>query len=446
MFKSCGWRALFCAAVAVLAQPVIGQETVEGRLLEILKKKGLIGEAEYKDLRELEKELREESDLESKLDERIGEMVSTLQEAAPTTSYVIGKGFGWETADGRFKLQLLGRFNIRVTSEFWDENPSTNDENETDFNVQRARLTFKGHAFEKWLGYEFEVGVAGDEADTNVTFPNGSTTRFSSRNRLMEVKDAFFDVKYWSALRLMGGQFKVPYSRHWLTSSSRLQFVERGPTQNVFSPGRSVGLMIHGSAGGENDDLFTYYAGAFDGEGENGTNNDEGLLWAGRLQITPFGQVKYTESDLKVSEKFKLAVGVNAWLNEDDNHVNQPDDWSVGFDIAAFYKGFFTLVEVHYRENGRTGAPDTEIFGWIAQLGYMITDQFEIAVRASNVDWDHNGSGDAARREYLVGFGYFWYEHNLKLQLDFGRIEDHEGDHTDNIDGWVGRIQFQMTF
>lgn len=440
------WCAVVCVAIVALARPTVAQDTVEGRLLEILRKKGIIDAAEHAELQKLETQLRKESDHSSALESRIDEMVSVIQDKGPSTNYKIGKGFGWATADGRFKLQLLGRMNIRLTGEFWDENPGTNDEDEFDFNVQRARLTFAGHAFTPHLGYEFEIGVAGDEADTNVTFPGGGTTRFSSRNRLMEVKDAFFNYKQWKAFSIQGGQFKIPYSRHWLTSSSRLQFVERAITQNVFIPGRSVGLMIHGKAGGENDDIFAYYAGVFDGEGENGTNNDKGLLYAARLQLTPFGGVKYSESDLKISESFKLAFGVNAWLHEDDNHIGQKDDWSIGADLAMFYQGFSLLTEVHYRENGVNAGPDVEIFGWMAQLGYMFTREFEVALRASNIDWDNNGLGDVARREYRLALGYFWYEHNLKLQLDFGYIEDHERDRTDNIEGWVMRIQFQMTF
>lgn len=447
MLKSRGW---FYAgmAIAVLCVVSPAQETVEGRLLKILKEKGVIDGSEYKDLKELEAQMRREDDLAAQIDTRIEEMVTSVQETAPTTSYQVGKGFTWQTADKRFKLSVGGRLQVRFTADFFDNGAnSTNDEDELDFDVPRARVWLQGNVFETYLKYKFQFDIAGDEADTKVSFPNGSSPTFSSTNRLTEMKDGYFDFTKWKYFSLRGGQFKVPYSRHQLTSSGKQEFVDRGITDKVFAPGRNVGLMVHGKAGGEASDLFEYYFGAFDGEGENKTNNDEGLMFAGRLAVNPLGGVKYTESDTGHSDDFVLAVAVNGWIHEDDNHTGAGDDWSIGADIAAFYKGFFAMFEIHYRENDVSGGSDVEIIGWIAQLGYFIVPhEFEIAIRASNIDWDNNGSGDSARREYLIVLGYFWHAHNMKIQLDFGRIEDHEGDHDDNVDEWRLRIQFQIIF
>jgi hypothetical protein len=93
------------------------------------------------------------------------------------------------------------------------------------------------------------------------------------------------------------------------------------------------------------------------------------------------------------------------------------------------------------------GGSDVDILGWIGQVGYFIVPhEFEIALRAASIDWDNNGNQDSARREYLLVLGYFWHAHNLKMQLDFGRVEDHEGNHNDNVDEWRLRLQFQMIF
>ncbi|NRA97957.1 MAG: hypothetical protein HRU14_17305, partial [Planctomycetes bacterium] len=99
----------------------------------------------------------------------------------------------------------------------------------------------------------------------------------------------------------------------------------------------------------------------------------------------------------------------------------------------------------HYSEFDDTPRDD-EALGWLAQLGYFVVPEtFEIAVRAANIDWQHNGNGNSARREYLVVLGYFWRAHDLKLQMDFGRIEDHEGDFEDT-DEWRLRLQLQVIF
>ena len=59
MVKSIGWLRM-AMALAVLCVAMPAQETVEGRLLKILKEKGVIDSAEYKDLRDLEAQLRRE--------------------------------------------------------------------------------------------------------------------------------------------------------------------------------------------------------------------------------------------------------------------------------------------------------------------------------------------------------------------------------------------------
>ena len=46
---------------------------------------------------------------------------------------------------------------------------------------------------------------------------------------------------------------------------------------------------------------------------------------------------------------------------------------------------------------------------------------------------------------------YYWHEHNMKLQFDFGRVETHfaaddNGPNPNNVDEWRARLQFQLIF
>ena len=439
----------FVLAFAVLEAlaPGQGSDTVEGRLLEILKENGVISSTQFGELTELARDLREERDFSHQVETRVDEMVAALQDAPPTTEYRKGKGWTWKRDDGKFSLTIGGRIQFRFSHHFWEENPGTNDQEESDFDVRRARVRMYGRAFSKHLRYKIRLDLTGDEADTELLLPNGSTPRFDSDNALSELKDAYIQYERWDFFQIRLGQFKVPYSRQFMTSSAELQFVGRAITRRIFVPGRDVGVRISGKFGGEDDDVFEYYAGVFDGEGENRSNDDHGLMYAGRIAINPFGGVKYRESDLKKSDRFRLALGINAWLHEDDGHRGLKDDWAVGADLAILWHGFSAVFEIHYRENGRRVNHDVEILGWMAQLGYMVPErQFEIALRASEIAWDHNTVDDAGRREYLVVANYFWDDHDLKAQLDFGRIEDHQGDHTDNKDEWRLRFQLQLTF
>ncbi len=438
----------FACALLFLSAGLAAQQprTVEGRLLEMLRENGVISATQFDELSNIAAEMRAEQDVAVRVENQVAEMIAHLQDKPPVTRYRRGRGWTWETANGKFRLTVGGRLQVRFTNDFWEKNAYTDDENEPDFDVRRARVILRGHAFSKDIKYKLQFDIAGDEADGEIPIAG----EFKSDNELAELKDAYFQYERWDAFKIRWGQFKVPYSRHFLTSSGALQFVDRSETDKVFTPGRDVGLMVSGEAGGESDDLFEYYLSAFDGDGENRSNNDHGLLFAARLAVNPFGGVAYTESDVKHSDEFRLALAVNGWINQDDNHMDEGDDWSIGGDVAAFWDGFSMLFEIHYSgtDDSDPGADprDEEVLGWLAQLGYFVVPEtFEIAVRAANIDWQHNGNGNSARREYLVVMGYFWRDHDLKVQMDFGRIEDHEGDFEDT-DEWRLRLQLQVIF
>lgn len=433
--------------VAVLSTAARAQDppTVEGRLLEMLRENGVISSSQFEELTSIAADMREEQDSAERIEAQVDEMVAHLQDKTPETRYRRGRGWTWETAGGKFRLSLGGRIQVRFTTDFWEKNARTDDEDEPDFDVPRARVILRGHAFSKHVKYKLQLDVAGDEADTDVPILGGSMV-FKSDNELAELKDAYIEYERWNWFQVRWGQFKVPYSRHFMTSSGELQFVDRAETDRIFVPGREVGFMISGHLAGEDDHLFEYYAGVFDGDGENRTNNDKGLMFAGRVAANPFGELEYTESDVNHTDAFRLAVAVNGWIHQDDNHAGSGDDWSIGADVAAFWNGFSLLFEIHYTE--LDDAPrDDEALGWLVQFGYFVVPEtFEVAIRASGIDWDHTGEKNTARREYLLVLGYFWKNHHLKVQVDFGRVEDHEGDHADNKDEWRLRIQIQIVF
>ncbi|HYC77405.1 MAG TPA: hypothetical protein VEI02_07235, partial [Planctomycetota bacterium] len=162
----------------------------------------------------------------------------------------------------------------------------------------------------------------------------------------------------------------------------------------------------------------------------------------------------YSESDLRAEEDrgaLRAALGVNAWYHQNDGRTAANDDaWSVGVDLAAMWHGFTLSGEYHYRETDPAGAApfDMELDGWFAQAGYMIVPQtFEIAFRYAEVDWSNvvASAGQTAAREYLIVLGYFWNDHSLKAQLDFGRVENRffSGNAEDE---YRLRLQFQIIF
>lgn len=459
-----------CCAAPALAQEPTAQPSVEGRLLEILRARGVITDSEHAELRTLESDLRRDADKAEALDARVDELANRMTQDSPKLAYKAGQGFQFTSADGDFSLRIGGRIQTRMEYEFESDSDGdgASQDDSPNFLTPRLRLRMRGHAFDPKLTYDFHFDFGGDlpkgsvspsSVVTGVNFGSSTatsaSTSFTGSDQLAELKDAFFNYEIADkALQIRAGQFKTPYSRAQLVSAFSLEFVDRAPTDRFFAPARQKGAMLHGAFGGEKNDFFEWNAGAFDGEGENAVNNDEGLMWVGRAAVNPFGAVPYAEADLRPADKrskFLAALGVNGWYHQDDGRgADNGDAWSIGADLAVMWEGFHFGAEIHRRETDRatSAAPpnDMELTGYHAQLGYMLVPEtFEVGVRFSEVDWDDAASQTAAR-EMLLVLGYYFHGHDMKVQLDFGRVENRFLTGSSNDDDTRLRLQFSFQF
>ena len=125
------------------------------------------------------------------------------------------------------------------------------------FGVRRARVGVDG----QWrqMSFEFTVDPMDDFDDTLI-------------------KDAYVEIRFTRAVRLRGGQFKLPGSREYGTSARSLDFLERSAFAQSIAPGRDIGGMAFGELGRR----FAYEAGLFAGDA-NGRNSRAGLTAAGRV-------------------------------------------------------------------------------------------------------------------------------------------------------------------
>jgi hypothetical protein len=419
---------------------------LEDRLIEVLQENKAISPEQAEELRRVaadyrrdeERRLRREVEVERELDQA----GSKLAERAVRTEYR-GKGLRFRTADDAASLEIGARIQVRYEHSFGEDDPS--DDDQPSFEVARARLWFAGHVLDRRLRYRVMFDVAGSGVDTEVGFLN-IVDDFTSDERFVSLRDAWLSYEIDPALSFRAGQFKTPYSRQALTGVGDQLFIERAITDDAFAPGRDVGVQAFGGIGGDDDDLFTYAAGVFNGEGPNRSNNDRGLAYAVRLALNPWGAPSEFEGDFKRSKSFKASLGVNAALHQNDGHRGRGEDRRLGADLAARYAGFSLSGEAHWLEEDAVSGDDPTAYGWLVQAGYaLVEDRLEIALRAANVDWHDHGGADDARREYLIALDWYLDGHAVKWQLDFGRVEEHEGD-GDVQDEWRLRLQFQLTF
>jgi phosphate-selective porin OprO/OprP len=100
-------------------------------------------------------------------------------------------------------------------------------------------------------------------------------------------RDAYVNLNVTLAVELRAGRFKVPFGREVLTSGANIEFVRRSLVAQTLSPGRDLGVMVHGRTAGR---AISYQMGFFAHDGDNArTSRTNGArqAFAGRLVVAP---------------------------------------------------------------------------------------------------------------------------------------------------------------
>lgn len=322
----------------------------------------------------------------------------------------------------------------------WVENPCTYPEPgrcdarevPDGFGLTRARLAVTGD-FRQRGSFKLELR----------TVPNASllTARVD------------FDPLPW--LHLTIGRFRVPFSRQELTSESRLQLIDRAALIRG-TPGRQLGFAVQTQFGfGEApDDLITLSGGIFNGESAKEqapvNNIDEDFLFAARLEIAPWGQPSFAEGDLRSPEDRRvpqLSIGANWTYNTAGESAGDFEHRNIGADIAFWWQGLSLYGEVYRADRDFTDDDlntDYNAFGWNVQAGYFIPapyvrERLEVVGRVEEYDPQRahdpdraielrpfnsgtgpaNSNGTQASRNYVAGLNWYFFEHDLKLQVNY---------------------------
>ncbi len=360
------------------------------------------------------------------------------------------KGFELRSRDGNFLIQIQPRVQIRYAYPR-DQNPVTHDDFTGDpqhvFKVNRARLKIGGHAYRPWLAYYFEYELA---ASNLLDF------------RVM--------VERYQWLRLKAGQWKVHYNRERVISSGQQQMADRSLITRPFTIDRQQGLSLYGRLSGGGAADVSYWASVFTGTGRGaGENDDQHLMWMGRLQWNVFGRVlAFTGSDIARREKPEALIALAGVTNRspytrfsqdgggqlegfDDGQPGQyrVNQWMA--ETAFMYRGFSWQQEFHSKRiNDYVNATVTTLIGNYAQVGYFPSEaipavprQLELAVRYAIHDPNTDVSNDL-QQEFSFAANWFFRGHLNKLTAEaslfaFGEnVQDME-------DGWRFRLQWDIS-
>ncbi len=304
--------------------------------------------------------------------------------------------------------------------ENWD--PATTE----GFRLRRGRVGFHGTAHE-WVSLNLVLDLYEQDAGGNT------------------VQTANIVLKPWRWLGAAVGTAPLPFSKGSMTSSALLQMIERPVTVAQMAPPGQLGASLFGNVLGG---ILEYGAGVYNGgPGLTKADRGEGLLYAGRLQVSPVGPVAAGESDLERSP-FGISLGGGGYYNNDSSI----ETWAAGGDIRLKWKGLSLLGEVLWdrREPADDPAmpptlPETvQRLGWFAQAGYfVIPGWLELAARYEWYD-DRREMPDATDLWLATGgANLFLLDGLVKVQVNYIHRDEWNGPEQSN-DILFGQLQVNL--
>jgi phosphate-selective porin OprO and OprP len=248
------------------------------------------------------------------------------------------------------------------------------------FDIRRARLDIKG-AVTPYFAYRLQ-------------------TEFVDKPKII---DASVDIKLADFFTITAGQFKIPLSMENLTSSNKLEMIDRSQVVEALvargkdvignQNGRDIGVQISGSflkIKGQN--IAEYRIGVFNGSGINVADTaNEAKDLAGRLLLTPLKGLSFGASYY------------NGWDKAIKPDVNGKSQVRNRFGVELSYvTGRISLRGEYIKgKDGKTGRA-----GWYVQTGYFVIPQ-KLQVLAKYDTYDPNISlSNNIAVNYVVGANY----------------------------------------
>jgi phosphate-selective porin OprO and OprP len=375
--------------------------------------------------------------------------------AAPVQTIVWRDGKTRMTLGDNFYMELSNRVQARYTHDFPDDSitrPGTAAAGDSvgSFRIRRAKLKFEGWVAKPYITYEVQA--------------NWPAVTGANVGAILEDAVLDWDVtKGKGQFRIGFGQFKPAFAHQELTSSGNQSFVDRSEVSNQYARGRDTGLRLWGQFNNKIEWRFSI----MNGNGLTRTTNDnDQFQYNARVVWQPNGLIVlnqrpwvtgalYSEADFESTDKPIFALAANWEKNNFHRTTTAIDlkDNIYGFDGVFKYKRFFATGEYYIRERTpeapATGAPQPKFNsdGWFAQATYLLNSKrtWEVAARIGQFD-PTDLREDNLRKEIRGGISYYYLRHSLKVQADYGQLEDEAANSGRGTKNKEFRLQTQIVF
>lgn len=366
---------------------------------------------------------------------------ANLQGDGATSGY--DGGFFIQSADGRFRLKVSGQLQARFMY-----NNADGQNSDYGFEMRRLKLKFSGHVVDPTWTYKFSI-------------INQRNSQGTGAENEMYVEDAWIQKTCEDGCYVRVGQFKAPFLREELVSSSKQLTVERSMINNQFTYGWTQGVEL----GMKKDNLWAramYLDGpvSINSQSQNTANDAASLVarvdwmidgvWKDWSTFTGYGSK--SESSAFIGAAFQ-------WFNNSDRASATPTEYggadanrSYGFTVDASVsgKGWTAYSALVYSNNAYDGpvrftpagvpifgnVDSNQAWGWIVQGGVMVADEWQVFGRYELGDIQHYNQGNAGYADgnglnnrgmrtghdstLTVGFNNWIEGKNLKWTTDVG--------------------------
>src|SRR5205809_2362028 len=325
------------------------------------------------------------------------------------------------------------------------------------FRLRRARINLAGEFAE-----QFDFKIEGDFEQSDGI--NSSRTDFSGT-------DIFVNWHQYPEAQIKVGQWKAPFGLEQLTPDTSLYIIERSLPTGALTPERQIGVQLWGKpfthVWPDQKDLLTYYAGIFNGNGRNISNNDNNnFMYVGRLESTLFKTKMWGESYLKLGADIlnsrddagtNISQSLNLLVNDDGSlspFVLPEADERTAWSVDAWLKlGPFDLIGEFLQERVRPRAPNgvAPEFSKFTTDGFYVTGGYFLIPKKLQfaARWEHLNPGQKGNdgiQSITGGLNYYIHGDDLKLMVnyihtwsDFRETNPQFGE--DRFDEVIGRVQ-----
>jgi hypothetical protein len=337
---------------------------------------------------------------------------------APPKSLAVGK-----EGNGTFQPSALLQF-WAVASRQSVRAPA--DKTSFLFRVRRAELKIKGDIIPERVQYQLMMDGARvlEPNQAEAATPSGGTAKVTAASSAFAIFNDFFITFPTDYVDITVGQYRLPIGYESYNSSSKLLFPERAPIERLYGDRRDIGLRLEKKLG----DYVGYYAGVWNGSGQNRLDEDQAKDGGVRLEVYPI-------KGLTVAGMGYMTLGKRKKVTRDRLEADVRYEGHDAIVLVSYIAGFDRKNEAK-AVRGR---------GSFIQLGYTLFDLIQPMARFGEVEPDTEKWGDHYRH-YEGGLAVLLQKQEAKITLAIAGYDPTHTDHKTNVAKTEGILSAQANF